>query len=67
MPLRQILRIAIQQGARLAQPESLQNVHFKRKDDLAQAEGVMDLICAKTESGQRLPYSIWKDPLIQNS
>ena len=51
VPLRQILRIAIQQGARLAQPgEFTKRAFLNGRIDLAQAEGVMDLICAKTES-----------------
>jgi len=54
IPLRKILKIAIQHGARLAEPgEFTKRAFLNGRIDLAQAEGVMDLICAKTESAAK--------------
>ncbi len=54
VPLRQILKLTIQQGARLAQPgEFTKRAFLNGRIDLAQAEGIMDLICAKTETAAK--------------
>lgn len=50
IPLKQILKLVIRCGARLAEPgEFTKRAFLNGRIDLTQAEGVMDLICAKTE------------------
>ncbi|HLX59005.1 MAG TPA: tRNA uridine-5-carboxymethylaminomethyl(34) synthesis GTPase MnmE [Ktedonobacteraceae bacterium] len=53
--LQRILRLALAQGARMANPgEFTMRAFLNGRLDLAQAEAVMDLISAQTEIGQRL-------------
>ncbi len=53
--LRRVLRLTLQQGARLAQPgEFTLRAFLNGQLDLAQAEAVADLVRARTESAQRL-------------
>lgn len=53
--LQRILRLALAQGARMANPgEFTLRAFLNGRLDLAQAEAVMDLIEAQTEIGQRL-------------
>lgn len=53
--LQRILRLALAQGARMANPgEFTLRAFLNGRLDLAQAEAVMDLIEAQTEAGQRL-------------
>ncbi len=53
--LRRVLRLTLQQGARLAQPgEFTLRAFLNGRLDLAQAEAVADLVRARTESAQRL-------------
>ena len=53
--LRRILRAVLAQGARMANPgEFTLRAFLNGRLDLAQAEAVMDLIGAETETGQRL-------------
>ncbi len=53
--LQRILRLVLQQGARMANPgEFTLRAFLNGRLDLAQAEAVMDLIGAQTEAGQRL-------------
>lgn len=53
--LRRILRVVLAQGARMANPgEFTLRAFLNGRLDLAQAEAVMDLIEAQTETGQRL-------------
>jgi len=54
VPLRQILKLAVEQGARLAEPgEFTKRAFLNGRIDLAQAEGIMELICSKTEAQAR--------------
>jgi tRNA modification GTPase len=51
IPLRQILKLAIEYGARLAEPgEFTKRAFLNGRIDLAQAEGIMELIYSKTEA-----------------
>ena len=53
--LQRMLRLVLQQGARMANPgEFTLRAFLNGRLDLAQAEAVMDLIGAQTEAGQRL-------------
>lgn len=53
--LQRMLRLVLQQGARMANPgEFTLRAFLNGRLDLAQAEAVMDLIEAQTEAGQRL-------------
>ncbi|WP_052887735.1 tRNA uridine-5-carboxymethylaminomethyl(34) synthesis GTPase MnmE [Thermogemmatispora carboxidivorans] len=53
--LQRILRLVLEQGARLAQPgEFTLRAFLNGRLDLAQAEAVMDVISARTEAGLRL-------------
>ncbi|GIV18189.1 MAG: tRNA modification GTPase MnmE [Armatimonadota bacterium] len=53
--LRRVLRLTLQQGARLAQPgEFTLRAFLNGQLDLAQAEAVADLVRARTETAQRL-------------
>ncbi|MFO7296136.1 MAG: tRNA uridine-5-carboxymethylaminomethyl(34) synthesis GTPase MnmE [Clostridia bacterium] len=59
VPLRQILKLAIEYGARMAEPgEFTKRAFLNGRIDLAQAEGIMELIYSKTESQARA--SIWQ-------
>ncbi len=54
IPLRQILKLAVKYGARLAEPgEFTKRAFLNGRIDLAQAEGIMELIYAKTEAQAR--------------
>ncbi len=53
--LQRVLRLVLAQGARMANPgEFTLRAFLNGRLDLAQAEAVMDLISAQTETGQRL-------------
>ncbi|MGC8783967.1 MAG: tRNA uridine-5-carboxymethylaminomethyl(34) synthesis GTPase MnmE [Armatimonadota bacterium] len=53
--LRRVLKLTLQHGARLAQPgEFTLRAFLNGRLDLAQAEAVVDLVRARTESAQRL-------------
>lgn len=54
IPVRKILDLLLQEGARLAQPgEFTKRAFLNGRIDLAQAEGVMDLISSKSEEAAR--------------
>ena len=54
IPVRKILDLLLKEGARLAQPgEFTKRAFLNGRIDLAQAEGVMDLISSKTEHAAR--------------
>lgn len=58
LSLRQVLDLVIRQGARLAQPgEFTKRAFLNGRIDLSQAEAVMDLIQAKTETARRTALS----------
>lgn len=58
MPLQQVLRLTLRQGARLAQPgEFTLRAFLNGRIDLAQAESVLDMIAAKTEAAWRMAMS----------
>lgn len=55
VPLRRVLQLVLQRGARLAEPgEFTLRAFVNGRLDLAQAEAVRDLIEAQTEAGQRM-------------
>lgn len=55
LTLRRILGLALEVGARLAQPgEMTQRAFLNGRIDLAQAEAVLDLVNADSEAGRRL-------------
>ncbi len=55
LPLQRILRLALRQGARLAQPgEFTLRAFLNGRIDLAQAESVLDVIQSRTEASLRL-------------
>ncbi|MBC3804870.1 tRNA uridine-5-carboxymethylaminomethyl(34) synthesis GTPase MnmE [Acetobacterium fimetarium] len=57
VPMRKILKLVIESGARLAEPgEFTKRAFLNGRLDLAQAEAVMDIINAKTEKS--LEYSV---------
>jgi tRNA modification GTPase len=54
IPLRRILELVLNSGARLAEPgEFTQRAFFNGRIDLTQAEAVLDIINALTEQGQK--------------
>jgi tRNA modification GTPase len=54
IPVRKILELALSEGVRLAEPgEFTKRAFLNGRIDLAQAEGVMDLISAKSEQAAR--------------
>ncbi|HIE50611.1 MAG TPA: tRNA uridine-5-carboxymethylaminomethyl(34) synthesis GTPase MnmE [Armatimonadetes bacterium] len=56
--LRRVLYLAVRQGARLAEPgEFTKRAFLNGKMDLAQAEAVMDVVCAQTELSARAAMS----------
>jgi tRNA modification GTPase len=55
VPLRRVLQLVLQRGARLAEPgEFTLRAFVNGRLDLAQAEAVRDLIESQTEAGQRM-------------
>ena len=55
VPLKRILALTLQQGARLAEPgEFTKRAFLNGRLDLAQAEAVIDIIRAKTEASLRV-------------
>jgi len=55
VPLRRVLELTLQRGARLAHPgEMTLRAFLSGRIDLAQAEAVLDLVRAKTEAGLRV-------------
>jgi tRNA modification GTPase len=58
MPLQQVLRLALRQGARAAQPgEFTLRAFLNGRIDLVQAESVLDIIQARSEASWRLAMS----------
>lgn len=58
VPLRRVLELVLQHGARLALPgEFTKRAFLNGRLDLAQAESVLDIIRAKTEAGLRVALS----------
>ncbi|HHY83287.1 MAG TPA: tRNA uridine-5-carboxymethylaminomethyl(34) synthesis GTPase MnmE [Clostridiales bacterium] len=54
IPIRKIISLAIEEGARLAEPgEFTKRAFLNGRIDLAQAEGVMDLISSRSEEAAR--------------
>lgn len=54
-PLRRVLQVVLQQGARLAQPgEFTKRAFLNGRIDLAQAEAVLELIKARTEEARKM-------------
>lgn len=54
IPLRRILSLLLQEGARLAEPgEFTKRAFLNGRIDLTQAEGIMDLIAAKSEEAAK--------------
>jgi tRNA modification GTPase len=57
MPLRRILCLALNEGARLAEPgEFTRRAFLNGRIDLSQAEAVIDVIRAKTEQSERMAF-----------
>ena len=55
VPLRRVLELTLQRGARMAHPgEMTLRAFLSGRIDLAQAEAVLDLVRAKTEAGLRV-------------
>ena len=55
IPVRNILKAAIEKGARLAEPgEFTKRAFLNGRIDLAQAEAIMDLICTKSERAAQI-------------
>ena len=55
VPLRQVLQLALREGARLAEPgEFTLRAFLNGRIDLAQAEAVLDIVSAHTEAALRL-------------
>jgi len=55
IPLRNILKRVIEEGARLAEPgEFTKRAFLNGRIDLAQAEAIMDLICTKSEKAAQI-------------
>ncbi|RQD73906.1 MAG: tRNA uridine-5-carboxymethylaminomethyl(34) synthesis GTPase MnmE [Candidatus Syntrophonatronum acetioxidans] len=66
VPLKRILEICLEQGARLAERgEFTLRAFLKGRIDLSQAEGVIDLIRAKTDEGRELALSQVEGKLSQ--
>lgn len=58
MAVRKILSLALENGARLAEPgEFTRRAFLNGRIDLSQAEGVMDLIRSKTEASMKIALS----------
>ncbi len=55
VPINSIIKLTISKGARLAEPgEFTKRAFLNGRIDLTQAEGIMDLICAKSEEAARI-------------
>ncbi|HOX54281.1 MAG: tRNA uridine-5-carboxymethylaminomethyl(34) synthesis GTPase MnmE [Candidatus Omnitrophica bacterium] len=64
LPLKKILNIAVKMGARLAEPgEFTRRAFINGRIDLAQAEAVLDIINAKTDSALEIGVSQLKGEL----
>jgi len=64
VPLKKILDLVLNQGARLAQPgEFTKRAFLNGRIDLAQAESVLDIIRAKTELALRVSFNQLKGDL----
>ena len=63
VPLRNILKLIIKKGARLAEPgEFTKRAYLNGRIDLLQAESVLSIIRAKTDKALKAPYKALREP-----